>query len=87
MGTKSIVVPPKNEMLSLAEAGDKNVSPSVRSYNAVLRTIAASRLPDGVQRASKIIKIMKDNDISPDEYTRKAMTKFTEGLGRSGGNR
>jgi hypothetical protein len=61
-----------NEMLSLAEAGDKNVAPSVRSYNAVLRTIAGSGLPDGDQRASKIIKIMKDNGISPNEYTRQA---------------
>jgi hypothetical protein len=76
-----------NEMLSLAEAGNKNVAPDVRVYNHVLSAIAASGLPDGTQRASKIIKIMKENGISPDEYTRKIMAKFTIGLGRSGGDR
>jgi hypothetical protein len=63
-------------MLSLTKAGNKNVAPNVRIYNHVLSAIASSGLPDDIQRASNIIKIMKDNDISPDEYTRKAMAEF-----------
>jgi pentatricopeptide repeat protein len=69
-------------MLSLAEAGNKNVAPNVRIYNHVLSAIASSGLPDDIQRASKIIKLMKDNGISPDEYTRKATAKVTKGLGK-----
>ena len=70
-----------NVMLCLAEAGDKNVAPDVRSYNYVLSAIARSGLPD-VQLAGKIIKTMKDNGIFPDEYTPKAEEYFTNGLPR-----
>ncbi len=72
-----------NEMLSLAEAGDKKCAPDVRCYNHVLSAIATSGLPDDAYRARKIINTMKENGISSDQFTRKAMEKCTKGLGRS----
>ena len=76
-----------NEMLSLAEAGDKRCVPDARSYNNVLSAIAASGLPDDAYRAAKIIKTMKENGITPDQFTRRAMEKFTQGIGQSRGSR
>ena len=75
------------EMLSLAEAGDNKCVPNVRCYNCVLSAIATSGLPDNVQRAARIIKTMKENGISPNQFTQKAMEKITIDLGKSRGDR
>jgi pentatricopeptide repeat protein len=59
----------------------------IHSYNDVLSAITKSGLPDDEQRAWKIIKRMKENGISPDKFTRKALEKFTKGRWRSRGDR
>jgi hypothetical protein len=38
-----------NEMLTLAEAGDKSIAPNVKSYNLVLSAIATNGLPNDAQ--------------------------------------
>ena len=66
-----------NEMLILAEAGDKNCAPNAMCYNHVLYAITTSGLPDDLQRVGKLVKKMKDNGISSDQFMRKALEKFS----------
>ncbi len=68
-----------NEMLSLAEAGDKKIAPDVGCYNQVLSAIATGGLPCDVQGAERIIKRMEENRISPNQYARKTMRNLTKG--------
>jgi pentatricopeptide repeat protein len=56
------------EMLTLAEKGDSKMMPNTFTYNALLKTIASSSLPDKVERANIVLENMIHHGVERNSF-------------------